>query len=104
MASIIQSSEPAAVALTLVVYAALFILTIRQNRENRPLVLGVLTVATFMGFLFYAYLAEKHPAQWILAAVETLIFLMGLSVLGLVSLDVVRWASGRRARQTWRRP
>jgi Kef-type K+ transport system membrane component KefB len=104
MASIIQINELAAVVLTLVVYASLFVLTILQNRKNRPLVLGVLTVATFMGFLLYAYLAGKHTSQWILAAVETLIILTGLSVLGLVLLDVFRWASGRRARQTYPRP
>jgi hypothetical protein len=96
MASIVAINESAAVILTLVAYASLFALTIRQNRKNRPLVLGVLTVATFMGFLFYAYLAGKHSPQWMLAAVETVMILMGLSVLALVALDVFRWASARQ--------
>ena len=104
MAFITQINEPVAVALTLVAYASIFVRTIRQNRKNRPLVLGVLTVATFMGFLFYAYLTGKHSPQWVLSTVETLIILMGLSVLAFVSLDVFRWASGRRARQTHPRP
>jgi hypothetical protein len=97
MASISQISEPAAVVLTLIAYASLFALTIRQSRKNRPLVLGVVTVATFMGFLFYAYLAGKHTPQWALASVETLIILTGLSVLLLVALDVFRWALAKRA-------
>ncbi|HXL23508.1 MAG TPA: hypothetical protein VOA78_13655 [Candidatus Dormibacteraeota bacterium] len=98
MASIVAINESAAVVLTLVVYASLFALTIRQHRKNRPLVLGVVTVATFMGFLFYAYLAGKHAPQWMLASVETLIILTGLSVLALVALDVFRWASAKRAK------
>ena len=98
MAFIDPISEPAAVVLTLLTYGALFVLTIRQNRKNRPLVLGVVTVAAFMGFLFYAYLDGKHAAQWALASVETLIILMGLSVLALVAQDIFRWASGKRAR------
>jgi hypothetical protein len=103
MASIVAINESAAVVLTLVAYASLFTLTIRQNRKNRPLVLGVLTVATFMGFLFYAYLAGKHAARWMLASVETLVILTALSVLVLVVLDVFRWASAKRARQTYPR-
>jgi peptidoglycan/LPS O-acetylase OafA/YrhL len=96
MFSITQISEPIAVVLTLIAYGALFFLTIWQNRNNRALVLGVLTVVTFMGFLFYAYLAGKHSPPWTLAAVETLVILMGFSILAFVALDVFRWASGKR--------
>jgi hypothetical protein len=95
MISITQISEPVAVVLTLIAYGALFFVTIRQNRKNRGLVLGVGTVVTFMGFLFYAYLAGKHSPQWALATVETLIILLGLSILALVALDIFRWASGK---------
>jgi peptidoglycan/LPS O-acetylase OafA/YrhL len=95
MFSINPITEPLAVVLTLLAYGALFFLTIWQNRKNRALVLGVLTVVTFMGFLFCAYLAGKHSPQWMLATVETLIILMGLSILAFVALDILRWASGK---------
>jgi hypothetical protein len=100
MASINQISEPAAVVLAVVAYASLFVSTIRLNRKNHPLVLGVVTVATFMGFLFYAHLAGKHAPQWALGSVETLIILTGLSVLALVALDVFRWVSTKRANES----
>jgi hypothetical protein len=96
MISINQITEPAAVVLTVIGYGTLFFLTIWQNRKNRGLVLGVLTVVTFMGFLFYAYLVGRHSPQWMLGTVETLVILMGLSILALVALDIFRWASGKR--------
>ena len=42
-------------------YGWLFASTIKQNFRNRGVVLGVLTVGMFAGFLFYAYfLAGKY--------------------------------------------
>ncbi|HJX95630.1 MAG TPA: hypothetical protein VJ324_08440 [Candidatus Acidoferrum sp.] len=82
--------------LGLIAYGSLFIVTIRQNRKNRGVVLGVLTVGMFAGFLYYVSLTEKHSPLWLLSTVELLIILLGLGVLAYVGLDVWRWASGKR--------
>jgi len=74
----------------------LFAVTIRQNRKNRAVVLGVVTVGMFAGFLFYVHLVEKRSPTWLLTTVEAFIILMGLSLLAFVALDVFRWAVGKR--------
>jgi 4-amino-4-deoxy-L-arabinose transferase-like glycosyltransferase len=91
-----QIAETARVIFSLIAYCSLFAFTIRQNRNNRGVVLGVVTVGMFAGFLYYAYLAEKHTRPWLLTTVEAVIILMGLSVLAFVALDVFRWATGKR--------
>jgi len=96
VASSSQIAEAARVILGLIAYGSWFALTIRQNRKNRAVILGVVTTGMFAGFLFYVHLAEKHTRSWLLTTVEALIILMGLSVLTFVALDVFRWASGKR--------
>jgi hypothetical protein len=96
MASMSQLAEPAKLILGLIAYGSLFVVTIRQNRKNRAVVLGVLTVGMFAGFLFYASLEGKHSSPWLLSTVEALIILMGLGVLAFVVWDVWRWVSGKR--------
>jgi cytochrome c biogenesis protein CcdA len=91
-----QLAETARVILGLIAYASLFTLIIKQNRKNRGIVLGVVTVGMFGGFLYYAYLAGKHTRPWLLTTVAAVVILMGLSVLGFVALDVFRWATGKR--------
>jgi 4-amino-4-deoxy-L-arabinose transferase-like glycosyltransferase len=91
-----QLAESARLIAGLMAYGSLFIVTIRQNRKNRAVVLGVLTVGMFVGFLFYASLDAKHSPPWLLLIVEALIILMGLAVLAYVALDVWRWALGKR--------
>jgi len=82
--------------LGLVAYGLLFGLTIWQNRKNRALILGVLTVVMFAGFLFYAHLVEKQTPAWLLTTVAAFVILLGLSLLAFVVLDVFRWVSGKR--------
>ena len=96
MTSMSQLAEPAKLILGLIAYGSLFVVTIRQNRKNRPVVLGVLTVGMFVGLLFYANLEGKHSPPWLLLIVEALIILLGLGVLTYIALDVWRWASGKR--------
>lgn len=96
MTSMSQLADPAKLILGLIAYGSLFVATIRQNRKNRAVVLGVLTVGMFAGFLFYVNLAEKHSPPWLLLIVEALIILLGLGVLTYIALDVWRWASGKR--------
>jgi hypothetical protein len=96
VASSSQLAETARVIFSLIVCGSLFTLTIRLNRKNRAVVLGVVTVGMFAGFLNYAYLAEKHTQPWLLTTVEAVLILTGLSVLAFVALDVFRWATGKR--------
>ncbi len=96
MVSTSHLAESVELILGLVVYGWLFASTIRQNFRNRPAVLGVLTLGMFAGFLFYVHLVEKHTVPWLLMTVETVIILMGLSVLAVVALEVFPWTSGKR--------
>jgi cytochrome c biogenesis protein CcdA len=96
VASSSQIAETTRIILSLIAYGSLFTLTIRLYRKNRGVVLGVVTVGTFAGFLYYAQLAEKHTRPWLLTAVAAVVILMGLSALGLVTLDVFRWATGKQ--------
>jgi len=89
-------AELAGLILGLIAYGSFFAVTIRQNRKNRAVVLGVLTVGMFVGFLLYASLHTKHSPSWLLLAIEALIILMGLAILAYVTLDIWRWASGKR--------
>jgi high-affinity Fe2+/Pb2+ permease len=77
-------------------YVFLFLCTIRQNRGNRPVVLGVITVALFGFFLFYVDLSEKHASFLVIASILSLIVLMGFYVLTLVALDTMKWTSEKR--------
>jgi hypothetical protein len=72
-------------------YGVLFARTIRENRKNRGVVLGVITVCTFLGFLLLVYLTERHAASWLVSFVRMVTILIGVSVLFLIGLDVVRW-------------
>jgi hypothetical protein len=96
VASFSRISELAGVIISLVAYGWLFFSTIRRNRENRGIVLGVVTVAMFGGFLFYAYLADKHSPPWLLTTVEAVIISTGLSVIALVTREVFLWVLARR--------
>lgn len=95
MASMSRLAEPAQLILGLIAYGSLFVGTIRHNWKNRSVVLGVLTVGMFVGFLFYATLDAKHSLPGLRFTVEALIILLGLGVLTYVGLDVWRWASGK---------
>lgn len=95
MASMSRLAEPAQLILGLIGYGSLFVSTIRHNRKNRPVVLAVLTVGVFVGFLFYPSLNAKDSPHWLRFAVEALIILLGLGVLTYVGSDVWCWASGR---------
>jgi 4-amino-4-deoxy-L-arabinose transferase-like glycosyltransferase len=87
---------PEAMRLILGLIGSLFVVTIRQNRKNRAVVLGVFTVGMFAGFLFYASLEGEHSSPWLLLIVEALIILLGLGVLTYMASDVWRLASGKR--------
>jgi hypothetical protein len=89
-------AESGRLILGLFAYGSLFVVTIRQNRKNRAVVLGVLTVGMFVGFLFYASLEGKHSSPWLVLIVEALIILLGLGVLTFIAMDVWRWVSGKR--------
>jgi hypothetical protein len=79
----------------LLAYGSLFAVTIRQYRENRAVVLGVLTVSAFFGFLLLASLSQKHAPFWLLASVAVITVLTGLVVLSFVAVGVWNWAMGR---------
>jgi thiamine transporter ThiT len=79
----------------LITYGSLFAVTIRQNRKNRPVVLGVFTVSVFAGFLFFASLDRQHTPGWVLSLVALITVMAALCVLTFVVLDVVRWAKGK---------
>jgi cytochrome c biogenesis protein CcdA len=91
-----QIAEIARVIFSLIAYGSLFTLTIRLNRKNRGVVLGVVTVGMFAGFLYYVHLAENHTRPWLLVTVGGVLILMGLGILAFVALDVFRWATGMR--------
>jgi acyl dehydratase len=75
--------------LALAGYSVLFAQTIRRNRANRPIVLGVCTVIMFMGFLITATLR----GQPLFRVVVTLVTIgLGFLVLFFVGQDVFRWA------------
>jgi hypothetical protein len=70
-------------------YGVLFAQTVRRNRANRPIVLGVCTVVMFVGFLITATL----HGQPLFRAVVTLATIgLGFLVLFFVGQDVFRWA------------
>jgi hypothetical protein len=96
MLSAIYTPTVTGTIVSLMGYVFLFLCTIRQNRRNRPVVLGVITVAVFEFFLFYAYLSEKHAPFLVVASILSLIVLMGFYVLTLVALDVMKWTSEKR--------
>jgi len=73
-------------------YGILFNRTIRQNRNNRPVVLGVWTVVMFGGFLALATL-RGHPLLRSVVTIATM--LLGIMVLFFVGQDVVRWRRGK---------
>jgi 4-amino-4-deoxy-L-arabinose transferase-like glycosyltransferase len=96
MVSASQTPGITDIILGLIAYGSLFALTIRQNRKNRPVVLGVVTVSMFFGFLLFASLDQKHVPSWLLALVALLIILTGLFILGIVAIDILKWAAEQR--------
>jgi hypothetical protein len=75
--------------LALAGYSVLFAQTIRRNRANRPIVLGVCTVMMFVGFLITASLR----GQPLFRAVVTFATIgLGFLVLFFVGQAVFRWA------------
>ena len=75
--------------LALAGYSVLFAQTIRRNRANRPIVLGVCTVIMFLGFLITATL---HGQPLFRAVVTFATMGLGFLVLFFVAQDVFRWA------------
>jgi len=69
-------------------YGVLFFETVRQNRKNRPLVLGVCTVVMFAGCIGAGSLREQRRLQMVIwiATIS-----LGVVILFLVSWDTVRW-------------
>lgn len=96
MTSMSQMAEAGGMVLSLIAYGSLFAVTIRQNRKNRAVVLGVVTVGMFGGFLYYVHLAQKQTPPRLLATMEALLILTGVGVVVFVALDVFRWVSGKR--------
>jgi hypothetical protein len=89
-------SHTAGVARTiavLFVYGSLFFNAIKHNRKNRPIVLGVVTAALFGAFLFLGWLNQTQAPPWLVGIVIMLVMLTASSVLALVAMDVVRWAT-----------
>lgn len=85
-----------AMAVGFIGYLYLFARTIRQNRQNRPVVLGTLTVALFLiFFLLYIDLSGAHAPHLLMVSILSLLVLVGVSVLLVVGWDVVKWASGK---------
>ena len=75
--------------LALAGYSVLFAQTIRRNRANRPIVLGVCTVIMFVGPLITATLR----GQPLFRAVVTFATIgLGFLVLFFVGQDVFHWA------------
>jgi hypothetical protein len=68
--------------------------TIRENRKNRPVVLGALTVALFLGFLLIAEFSSNSHLRWLVDLLIATVIGAGICILLLVAQDVVRW--GRR--------
>jgi hypothetical protein len=86
-------------------YGVLFARTIRENRRNRGVVLGVITVAMFGGFLFLVQLTKSHAAAWLVNSALAVTILTGACVLLLIGLDVARWLrNGRSALDEKRDP
>jgi peptidoglycan/LPS O-acetylase OafA/YrhL len=80
------------IVLGLLGYGSLFLVTVRQNKRNRPLVLGVLTVALFLSFLLIAVLSQKNASFWPVYFLTTFVIAMGICILLFVVQDVIRWA------------
>jgi predicted MFS family arabinose efflux permease len=73
--------------LAVLFYGSLFHRTIRQNRKNRPVVLGVLTIVMVLGLGVAASLGN----QLLQRVVGTASVLLALAILFSVFQDVVRW-------------
>src|SRR5436190_24144005 len=72
-------------------YGLLFYRTIQENRNNRPVILGVWTVVMFCSFLA-AVALDRHPLLRRVVTIATI--LLGIGVLLLVGQDTVRWLRG----------
>jgi len=83
--------------LAVVGYGLLFYRTIQQNRNNRPIVLGVWTVVMFGGFLAVTTL-DRHPLLRGVITVATI--LLGFAILLFVGQDVVRWLRREEGSET----
>src|SRR5437868_1605756 len=73
-------------------YGLMFWRTIRHNRDNRPVVLGVWTVIMFGGFMVLAALSGRPLLQTVFAIAR---ILLGILLLFFVAQDVVRWLRGK---------
>jgi len=82
----------ASTILKVIGYAAFFALTIWQHRNNRAIVLGVVTVMVFLGFLSYAMLASNPGTPtWMTSTLFSVVVVAGVGVVGFVVGDAIRW-------------
>ena len=61
--SFLHTSEIARLIFSLVAYGSLFAVSIRQNRRNRAVVLGIVTVGICVAFLLLA--TSKYVPPWL---------------------------------------
>src|SRR5438270_8870603 len=78
-------------------YGLVLYRTIRRNRNNRPVVLGVWTAVMFGGFLAVATL-DRHVVLQAVLTVATI--LLGIAALFFAGRDVVRWLRGAERSET----
>jgi protein-S-isoprenylcysteine O-methyltransferase Ste14 len=93
--SFLHTSEIARLIFSLVAYGSLFAVSIRQNRRNRAVVLGIVTVGICVAFLLLA--TSKYVPPWLVGTTAALTVLAGLGILVFIAIDVMRWASVARA-------
>ena len=75
-----------------IAFVSLLGLTIWQYRKNRAVILGVVTVILFLGFLVYLNLAaDPRVPSWAAPAVFAFIVSAGLVVIGFVVADFISW-------------
>jgi hypothetical protein len=86
-----SSIDWAQALLAVLFYGSLFYRTIRQNRKNRPVVLGVLFIVMVMGLGVAAGLSN-HLLQLVIGTASVL---LALAILFFVFQDVVRWFRSR---------
>jgi len=78
----------------IVVYAALFLLTIGKFRTKRSVVIGLVTVALIPGFFLLTNLDESVPG-WMRLILASVFGLTGSTFVGFIAADAWRSSQGK---------